>query len=229
MSVSRRFVLKGMALSSIAGFAAGGPLRALAGTVAIPAGIDSGAPLLALVDGSTAEQPFLHGALAGGGNRVRMQRVNHDLDVVLAFERQLRSVQPLRVIGLLDDAAATLVVDMARSAGAQVLWLGQHSTDTRFSRHRLMTTAAAANCSREFTSHLRNCGASVSLNEEQGDGTAIRQLAHPAQDSSRAGQWLATIGYLLAALDNPNALAAPAALPLNKPVTGSFVSFAIEA
>jgi len=228
MSVSRRFVLKGMALSSIAGLAAGGSLRALAGTSAIPTGIGTGAPLLTLVDGSTAEQPFLHGALAGGGNRIRMQRVNHDLDVVLGFERQLRSAQPLRVIGLLDDAAATLVVDMARSAGAQVLWLGEHSAEGGFSRHRLMTTPAAANCSREFTNHLRDCGAGFSLDKAQSDGAAIRQLAQPVQ-GGRDAQWLASLGYLLASLDNPKALAAPAAPPLNKPVTGSFVSFAIEA
>jgi len=227
MAMNRRFVLKSMALGSIAGLTLGGSLRPLAAAAAMP--VATGAPVLALVDGSTAASMFLHGVLTGGGNRARIQRVNHDLDFVLNFERQLRSGQPQRIIGLLDDAAATLIVDMARSAGALVPWLGQHSAEAGFSRHRLVTTPGVENCSQEFGRQLYGCGGGFSLNMEQCNGKEIRRIAASSQDSSRAGQWAASIGYLLATLDNPKVLPAPGALPVNQPVTGCFVSFAIEA
>lgn len=226
MNANRRFVLKSMALSGMAGLAMGRSVRALADTTAVPAAVAK--PVLALVNPGVAESGFLHGAMAAGP-RLGVQRVGRDLGFMLDFERQLRSSQPLRVIGLLDDASATLVVDLARSAGARVQWLGQHTAKVGFTRHRLLNTDMAEGCVRHLGRQLHRCGDGFSLTEERQNGTlAPRQLAGAARMGSRSGQWVASIGYLLASLGTRTTMTAPLAPAANRPVTGSFVSFSIE-
>lgn len=229
MSVNRRFVLKGMALGSMAGLAMGSWVGALAGTTAGPTANLAGRPILALINEGVAESVFVHGAMAASGSRLRVQRVGHDLGFMLNFERQLRGGQPLRVIGLLDDASATLVVDMARSAGARVQWLGQHTAEAGFTRHHLLTTDIAEGCSRQLSRQLHACGAGFSLDEERHGGSMVpRQLAGPARRDHQSAQWAASIGYLLASLGARQALTTSLAPIVSKPVTGSFVSFSIE-
>lgn len=226
MNANRRFVLKSLALSGIAGLSMSSSVRALARTTAAPAAAVK--PVLALVNPGAAESGFLHGAMAVG-SRLQVQRVGRDLGFILDFERQLRGSQPMRVIGLLDDAAATLVVDMARSAGARVQWLGQHTAEVGFTRHHLLNTEIAEGCSRQLGRQLHRCGGGFSLTEERQNGTiAPRQLAASSRMGSRPGQWAASIGYLLASLGTRAAMTAPLARATNRPVIGSFVSFSIE-
>lgn len=226
MNANRRFVLKSMALSSIAGWSMGSSVRALAGTAAAPAAVAK--PVLALVNPGAAESGFLHGAMAAGP-RLRVQRVGRDLGFMLDLERQLRSRQAMRVIGLLDDASATLVVDLARSAGARVQWLGQHSAKAGFTRHRVLNTDMAEGCARHLGRQLHRCGGGFSLSEERLNGTlAPRHLAGASRMDSRSGQWAASIGYILASLGTRTAMMAPLAPARSKLVTGSFVSFSIE-
>lgn len=228
MNANRRFVLKSMALSGMAGLAMGRSIRALAGTTAAPAAAAAARPVLALVNPGAAESGFLHGAIAAGP-RLRVQRVGRDLGFMLDFERVLRSGQPMRVIGLLDDASATLVVDLARSAGARVQWLGQHTAKAGFTRHRVLNTELAEGCARHLGRQLHACGAGFSLTEERLNGTlAPRQLAGSSRMGSRSGQWAASIGYLLASLGTRTAMTTPLTPAANTPVTGSFVSFSIE-
>lgn len=226
MNAYRRFVLKSLALSGLAGWSLGRPLGALAGTAVAPAAVAR--PVLALVNPGAAESAFLQGARAAGP-RLRVQRVGRDLDFMLDLERQLRSRQAMRVIGLLDDASATLVVDLARSAGARVQWLGQHSAQAGFTRHRVLNTDMAAGCARHLARQLHRCGDGFSLSEERQGGTlAPRQLAGASRMGSRGGQWAASLGYLLASLGARTAIAAPLMPAANVPVAGSFVSFSIE-
>lgn len=228
MDANRRFMLKSLALSSIAGLSMGGSVRALAGTTAAPATATAVKPVLALVNPGAAELDFLHGAMAVG-SRLQVQRVGRDLGFMLDFERLLRSGRPMRVIGLLDDASATLVVDMARSAGARVQWLGQHTAEAGFTRHHVLNTDIAEGCSRQLGRQLHACGVDFSLTEERQNGTrAPRQLAGSSRRGSRSGQWATSIGYLMASLGTPAARTAPSAPATNRPVTGSFVSFSIE-
>lgn len=226
MNANRRFVLKSMALSGMAGLAMGRSVRALAGTTAAPAA--AAKPVLALVNAGSAESGFLHGAMAAAP-RLRVQRVGRDLGFMLDFERQLRTNQPMRIIGLLDDASASLLVDMARSAGARVQWLGQHTAKAGFTRHRVLNTDIAEGCARQLSRQLHACGAGFSLNEERQNGTlAPRRLAGSSRMGSRSRQWAASIGYLLASLGTRTAMTTPLTPAANTPVTGSFVSFSIE-
>lgn len=229
MSVNRRFVLKGMALSSMAGLTMGSWVGALSGTTARPIANAAGRPILALINEGAAESVFLDGAMAASSSRLQVQRPGRDLGFMLNFERQLRSGPPLRVIGLLDDASAALMVDMARSAGARVQWLGQHTAEAGFTRHHLLTTDIAAGCSRQFSRQLHACGAGFSLDEEHHGGPLVpRQLTGSARRGNQSAQWAASIGYLLASLGAHPALTTPWAPTAGKPVTGSFVSFSIE-
>lgn len=226
MSVNRRFVLKGMALSSIAGLAINSSVRALAGTTATAPTANTSAPVLVLLNEGAAESGFLYGTTAASDSQLTVQRVGADLGFVLNFERQLRSGQPMRVIGLLDDASATLLVDIARSAGARMQWLGQHTANLRFTCHHLLSTALAESCSLQLTRQLQACGAGFNLQEERQSGLMTsRLLAAPTQQDN---QWIPSLGYLLASLGADAAVPAPMMPVGSKPLTGSFVSFSIE-
>lgn len=229
MSVNRRFVLKGMALGSMVGPAMSGSAGALTGTTAGWTANAASRPILALINGGVAEPVFLHGAMAASGSRLQVQKVGRDLGFMLNFERQLCSGQPMRVIGLLDDAAASLVADMARSAGARMQWLGQHTANAGFTRHHLLATDIAEGCSRQLSRQLHACGAGFSLIEERHNGSvAPRQLAGSARKGNQSAQWATSVGYLLASLGTRPVMAAPLAPAAIAPFTGSFVSFSIE-
>jgi hypothetical protein len=224
MTINRRFVLKGVALGSGAGLAMGNSMHELAEAFYV-----DGSVTLALVDGSTVEPVFLQGALMAAGTRLQVQRSSSDLDFIRGLEREMRAGQPLRVIGLLDDGTATLVVDMARSAGARVQWLGQHSAAGAFVHHRLLTTDVAEYCFMQLGNDLLACGAGFGLREVRINGaTAPRQLGATAQHGNHSAQWAASLGYVLASLGTHQPAASRAVSPANLRLTGSFVSFSIE-
>lgn len=229
MNVYRRFVLKSLALGSVAGLAMGSSVSALAGSATAPAARAPVKPLLALVNHGALESVFLHGAMASE-SRLQVHRVGPDLDFVLNFEQLLRNGQAMRVIGLLDDASACLIMDVARSAGARVQWLGQHTAEVGFSRHQLLTTDIADGCARQLGLQLHRCGAGFSLSEERQNGTmSARQLAGSSRGGGQPGQWATSIGYLLASLGTTRAaMQSPVAPASNMPIIGSFVSFSIE-
>ena len=229
MSINRRFVLKSVALGGSMP-AWGISLSTLANGLITPT--RSTQPVLALVNGNdrAADSLFLQGATAATASTLPIQRVNLDLDFMRALERQMRLDSPLRVIGLLNDASATLVVDMARSAGARVQWLGQHSAGPDITHHRLLTTEASTDCSRQLGYQLQACGAAFSLQEESmNSAMTVRQLSRLSQQNGQPAQWLGSLGYALASLGTSTSMMAP---PLgsaaNMPLSGSFVSFSIE-
>lgn len=228
MSVNRRFVLKGAALSSI-GLTVDGFIPAPANSDA-PIDTATAEPMLALVNEGAAESMFLYGAMAAGKTPLRVQKVGRDLGFMLDFERRLRHGRPMRVIGLLDDASATLIVDMARSGGARMQWLGQHTAEAGFTRHHVLSTDMTEGCSQDLSRQLHACGAGFRLNEERQNGPmAPRQLTGRSRKAGQSAQWASSIGYLLASIGTRTMLAAPLAPAANTPITGSFVSFSIEA
>ena len=227
MSVDRRFVLKGMALGSLVGLSMGAALPTMAGLHAAP-GADSGRPLLALVGRDAQNSAFVQGARAAG-SQLKLQQVDTSLGFMLDLESQLRSGQPMHVMGLLDDASAALVIDLARSAGARVNWIGQHMVDAGQSRHHLLNTSLTEGCSRQLSRQLHACGAGFTLNEErQSSAVPARQLAGPARSTEHAEQWAASLGYLLGSLGVRRPATAPLVTASRTPLTGSFVSFSIE-
>lgn len=225
MNVQRRSLLKGMALGGFAGLTLGSPLTFAAGTGAASAA----RPTLALVSDAAAGSAFLQGVDAtAAGKRLEIQRTDLGLDFIGAFEQRLRSGQPTRIIGLVDDASATLIVDLARSAGARVQWLGQHAVEAGQSRHRLQSSAAAHGCALQLGQHLKACGAGFSLSEQRvQSGQTTLELAAQGHGSA-SEQWAASLGFVLASLGRFDSAAAPKLAATSAPVTGNFVSFSIE-
>ena len=224
MTVDRRFVLKGMVLGGAAGLVLSRSVPVLG---SVPPAQGDIRPTLALVGSGAAESAFLQGAAAAAGPHLRVRQLERSLDSMLDFERRLRT-EPMRLIGLLDDASAALLLDLARSAGARVQWLGQHSVEGGSTRHRVLNTDLAEGCSRQLSRQLHACGAGFTLYEErQGSAAPSRQLAGPARRGAHSAQWAAGVGYLLAALGSrPTGI--PPILAQSAPTSGSFVSFSIE-
>lgn len=225
MNVQRRSLIKGMAWGGFAGLTLGSPLTFAASTGAASAA----RPTLALVGDATAGSAFLQGIDAGAAcKRLEVERAGLGLEFIGAFEQRLRSGQPIRIIGLVDDASATLIVDLARSAGARLQWLGQHAVEAGQSRHRLLSSEAAHGCALLLGQHLQACGAGFSLREQRvQSGRPTLELA--AQGHGGASeQWAASLGFVLASLGRFDGAAAPKLAASSAPVTGNFVSFSIE-
>ncbi|WP_045835765.1 hypothetical protein [Hyphomicrobium sp. 99] len=231
MDVERRSVLNGIALTSLAGVTLNSPVLALAnampGDQAQPT-----RPLLTLISGTVERSGFLQGiAAAPQGKIVEVQRTDLSVGFVQAFNQWLRSEWPIRVIGLVDDASGAFIVQLARSAGARLQWLGQHSTDGGHSRHRVLSTEAADCCSAQLGQQLRSCGTPYRL-DEQRINSAKLHWELPAQLQERAAieasQWPATLGFALASVGSSQAASAPLVDADTLPLLGSFVSFSIE-
>lgn len=230
MNVERRVLLKGMALGSLAGIAMGSSGLTMAKTV-LGSQARAALPILALVSGEVAESAFLEGMAAiPGGSQVKVQRSDLSLDFILGLEQRLSSGEPQRMIGLVDDASAALIIDLARSAGARVQWLGQHRATANTSQHRLLSAEAASGCAPQLGLSLNTCGTGFSLTEHRMHGLqAPLQMSAAARHSSGSDQWLATLGYTLAALGTTSNGQAPQVTRRTSPLTGNFVSFSIEA
>jgi len=224
MTVDRRSVLKGMALGSLVP-SMGSPLLALAGEAGVPTRSIT-PPDRVLIGSGAAGAAFVQGARAAIGAQLQVHRAGPDLGYLLDFERQLQHGQPMHVIGLLDDAVAVLVLDLARSAGARTHWLGQHVVEAGLSCHRVLNTRVTESGVRQLSRELHACGAGFVLTEERAAST--RQLASPARSSEHSDQWAASIGYLLASSGTHRLTRAPISAS-SAPLTGSFVSFSVEA
>ncbi len=231
MTINRRFVLKSFALAGVAG-ALAGPTRALAGLSVADDPGTAGKPLLALVNDDHAGPVFLDGARALTGTGLEVPRAGSDLAFLVDLERRLRSGRPLSIIGLLDDAAGTLVVDVARGTGARLQWLGQHSAQPLTSSHHLLTASSARDGARALARQLQVCGAAFSLRHEgHGDAAPVAVAAAATANSAAvADQWLRSTGGQLAALalQRPPAQPQELAAPAGAAVRGHFVSFLIQ-
>ncbi|MNQ89552.1 hypothetical protein D3C85_1048630 [compost metagenome] len=219
-----------MALGSLAGVAMSSSGLSMANTV-LGGQSRTALPTLALVSGDVAESAFLEGVTASPAARqVKVQRTDLSLDFILGLEKRLNSGQPQRIIGLVDDASAALIIDLARSAGARVQWLGQHRATANSSAHRLLSAEAASGCAPQLGLHLNACGTGFSLSEQRmGGQQAPLQLSAAARSSAGSEQWAATLGYSLAALGTTHTGEAPLVASRKSPLTGNFVSFSIEA
>ncbi len=228
MKVERRSLLKGMALGGLAGVALSSSGLSLANSV-LGRPAHTRAASLALVSAEVAHSAFVHGMQASpAAPALQVIPANAELTVVLELQHRLASGQPQRLIGLLDDASATLIVDLARSAGARVQWLGQHSTTAGRSTHRLLSAQASHGCALQLGQQLHACGQSFSLHEQR-----LHSPAPTLQLASRSGsqtgdQWAASLGYALAVLGSTDTGQAPLISSRTSALSGTYVSFSIE-
>lgn len=228
MNVERRSLLKGMAVGGLAGIALGSSSLSLANSV-LGRPVHAQAANLALVSAEVARSAFVLGLQASpAAPALHVIPASADLAVVLDLQKRLVSGQPQRLIGLLDDASAALIVDLARSAGARVQWLGQHSTATGRSAHHLLSAQTAHGCALQLGQQLHACGQGFSLREQRLHSPApTLQLASASRGQS-GDQWAATLGYALAVLGSTDTGQAPLISSRTRALTGTYVSFSIE-
>lgn len=230
MNIERRSVLKGMALGSLASIAASSSGLSMAQGV-FGAQSRPLLPSLVLVSSETAQSVFLQGINACTANTpLSVQRTDLGLGFIQAFDQRLRSGQAQRIIGLVDDASAALIVDLARSAGARVHWLGQHRATASASEHQLLSAESASGCAAQLGLSLNTCGSAFSLSEQRLHGLeAPLQISAAARERHGSDQWAATLGYTLAGLGSHHLGQPPVISRQASPLRGHFVSFLIEA
>lgn len=229
MNVERRSLLKGMALGSLSAVALGNSGLAMAN--AVISGQPPLAPLLVLVNEGVSSAAFLQGIRATPAAR-QLEVRNSDLSLgfILELEKRLRSGQAQRIIGLVDDASAALIVDLARSSGARIQWLGQHSANAATSQHRLLSADAAHGCALELGLQLNACGSGFTLTEQRAQGQQLPlQLGAARRSKVSSEQWAATLGSTLAMLGASYTERAPLVVSRQSALTGTFVSFSIKA
>lgn len=232
MNIQRRLLLKGMAMGSISGLGLARPGIILADELTHTTG---STPVLLLVNSETRYSAFYQGVQAAvGPGSLQVQITDPGMDFLLVVQRHIRDGQGRRVVGLVDDAGATLIVDQARAAGAHMYWLSQHAVGPDHSRHQLWTTRIG--CSREtlfshqpVTCDAQGTGPSLSKGNAGESWVPCRLTSHGCDEVNTVGeQWVANLGLILAdsgwtvSATAPRADAGPALLP------GHFVSFAFE-
>jgi hypothetical protein len=231
MNIERRSVLNGIALTSLARVTLNSPVLALANEMPGDP-VQPTRPVLTLISGAAERSGFLQGVAAVPHEKIlEVQHTDLSVGFVQTFNRWLRSERPIRVIGLVDDASGTIIVQLARSAGASLQWLGQHSASAGYSRHRVLSTEAADSCSAQLGQQLMGCSTAYSLDDQRINGAKLHcELPAQLQESAaiEASQWPATLGFSLASLGSPKAASAPLVDAYSLPLKGNFISFAIE-
>jgi hypothetical protein len=225
MPMNRRTVIQGIALGSVAGFA----LDSVARDSAFRAENPATAPLLALVSASSSVgAQFLSGVHASGAWPVQAASIGDELHSMLELERHFRSLTGARIVGLLDDATGTLVVDLARGAGARLQWLGQHTSQATLSRHHFVHARDAAPGIQWLARQMQSCGAPFHIADQSyGDRAARYQWRDLRSSNVPFVSWPAAIGQLLGTFNRAPAVDAPATSDTG-PVDGRYVSFLIE-
>jgi hypothetical protein len=240
MALNRRTFLKGLALS---GFAATTPAFAsrnmLSNNTHSPKE-GTGLPIVALISGAPEEAAFLAGA--------RFAQQQHSSYAIAVLRSDLRfdflqslyallSGKPTHLLGLVNDASAAIIINLARAADVRMHWLGQHTASAEYSRHHILTADTGYGCGLRLGQQLKGQGASFSLTEQS--MIASRSL-HQNQIASSLTQpsyvnnshWAALLGFTLAnlsasaviELDWPNA----SVMSTSAPLLGNFVSFSFE-
>lgn len=210
MSIERRSVLKGIALSgAVVVLNQAGLVHAAQAT---PAG--SRKPVLVLVSDVDEQTAFLQGVKANPSvGQVTLLKTNHDLDFITGFQKRLKVSKGERILGLVDNASGMLLLDLARSAGARVHWEGQHVTLNGVSRHQLSATQNSASCIDQFAEFAQSCSRPTAMTE---------------QTLLASRHWASSLGFALASPEPGRRY-----LRTNPPththaVDGHFVSFSIE-
>ncbi|HZJ94332.1 MAG TPA: hypothetical protein VFD11_01965 [Thiopseudomonas sp.] len=209
MSIKRRTVLKGMALGSAAlALGQAGLSQAAQATVNLRK------PILVLVSDATAQSAFVDGVKANPSvAQTSLLTVDSSLSCIADLQQRLSTSKGERIVGLVDDASGILLLDLARSAGVQVHWVGQHVTKKGNSRHRVSVTEKTSSCVQQFAEFAQGCS---------------RPMAITEQTLAANRHWASSLGFALASLDPSRRYLRTTPPKHNHAVDGHFVSFSIE-
>ncbi|MGG7055291.1 hypothetical protein [Nitrosomonas sp. ANs5] len=233
MDAQRRLLLKGVVVGGLSGPGLIGSSMSLASD---PAGAAMHAeftkPILALVDGRAEYSAFVQGMQAADhSGSLQLHNTSLGLDFLLTLQRHVQNARGKYILGLVDDACGTLIVEFARAAGACVHWLGQHAVSLDRSHHQLLSSQIVDGRAASLIQQLVVHGASSDFNRQSvGRGMHSSRLTQHlcgAADRDR-GQWAVDLGHALASLGRTAIPAAPRMDAGLMPATGHFISFAFE-
>jgi len=220
MDMQRRLLLKSMVVLGSApglGLLGSGPAQSAAQTAAAQS-----APVLVLVSGETGKSSFLQGIKAARGATAMLQvcEVDSGLGSLQALQHTIQAMQKGYVVGLVDDASGTLIVDLARATGARMHWLGQHAVNATQSRHRLSGDSVIAGDAL-FRDRLIARGFAA-------DPMSYKFASYIRNGAPDGRQWAADLGFVLTDTSQVAFSTIPQADSGLAPLTGHFVSFAFE-
>lgn len=229
MNIQRRLLLKGMALGSVSGL---GLVRAGMTLANEPIGAAESASLLLLINEETRLSAFYQGVQAAARQgSLQVYTTDSGTGFLPLLQNHIRSEHSTRIVGLVDDANATLIVDVARTAGARMPWLGQHAVMPGQCRHRLSHSGITEDYGTLFDSRLAAHGFSAYPDKQQ---IEKKQAAHKSASYVRNGrpdnqQWAADLGFILASSNRQTTFSAiPQVSTSPVLLAGHFVSFAFE-
>lgn len=238
MDPNRRTFLKGVALTSLAvatpGFASGNILSDKANLL----NGGTNLPITTLINGLPEESAFLAGIRCAqqqqrSNDPIRVQRCDRGLNFLQSLQTLLHSGRPTEIIALVDDASAAIIVDLARSAGVRMHWLGQHAVSAGQSRHSILTTDSGYGRGLRLAQQLNAGGSGFSLTDEPpmaAGPDGLRRMAFTTQQAPQNGSWAASLGFALTSLA-ANPIAQPAGATssaVSTPLLGNFVSFSFQ-
>lgn len=236
MDANRRAFLKGVALSGFAlatpGFAAGNIFSDL------PKSRKSGIhmPIVALINTLPDESAFLAGIrLARDHQRsshpVTVQRCDRGLRFLKSLNTLLQSGERTQILGLVDDASAAIIIDLARSAGVRMPWLGQHAVSAVQARHSILTADAEHGRSLRFAQELNTRDAGSYLAEEPVTGQdGLHRMAIATPKTPSDGSWATSLGFAMASRETASSAQSPwvGSSAVAAPLLGTFVSFSFN-
>ena len=227
MDQKRRFFLKGALASGAGSVMLGGSGLAQA---ALNLGrADAGlVPTRVLASAAALQTSFGAGARAARaqGQSVELVRADSAAQVLGLLEQSVQQGQPLRLVGLVDDAMGELLVAQARRAGLRMSWLGQHSAEAGSTRHQVINANAGQSALLALGEQLKGEAAGFVLQAQQPFAAGRDLNLVSASQGAVSGHWAAHLGYALVAPQQPVDVAS---LPANSErLDGRFVSFVIE-
>ena len=234
MNKNRRLFLKGVLSSSATGMllSSSGLVQA-AMHLNKDAGLANLSPIILFTNDVKVETSFGAGVKSAlpSDTKFSMIRTNHN-DVLTQFNQLLNKGESTRLIGMVDDATAELLVAQARHAGARISWLGQHSSNANESRHKIINSHQTQNSLVSLGDQLNKSSSDFELESEQLFNTAgkVKESRNNTTNllsrDDRADQWATHLGFALAA---PKAkLNADVIADNTECLEGQFFSFVIE-
>ncbi|MCC6917504.1 hypothetical protein [Nitrosomonas sp.] len=235
MDTQRRLLLKSIALGGISGclgwVGSGTALAAARQTQS--AGLINPVTTLLLVNRKAEYSAFLQGARVTGNTNIKIYDLDSERDFLSSLQRHISgmSTEGLIVTGLADDAHGTLIIDQARSLGACMRWLGQHTVESGQSRHLLYSSEIAGDRGGLFGRRLASHGFScISEGGRMREGQPLYEpVLYTREGGTEDLQWSMDLGFALVGNDpadfsNISQIDSNSIVPLN----GHFISFTFE-
>ena len=236
MDTNRRTFLKGVALTGLAVATPGFPSGNILSNRINSLKGDAKLPLIALIQDSPDESAFLTGIRCAqqqqrSNDPITVQRCERELGFLQSLHALLHSGERTQIVGLVDDASAAIIVDLARSAGVRMPWLGQHAVSAVHARHNILTANAEHGWSLRFAQELNTRHAGSYLAEEPVAGhDGLHRMTIATRQAPPNGSWATSLGFAMASRETASSAQAPwggnsaAAAPL----LGNFVSFSFN-